>query len=238
MNLLKEYVTKFQSDLGSFLYSAASEEESIRHMEQLKVENILFLMEHKKAPASKLDEVPRPSKQVPATEPSTSEAELNNEPPEAPRVDQVNEPYVEIEQQTPEESYKVKKGTEGLKDIPVKPDEDLKVNKRIASSDASLPKGNRRSRGLWEEPESGTVLGTTLRSMQQPMRRISWAASLCLPLPVDNNTEQVKEDKEHKSNTGNTKSEIKDKDENVDPEKKDVPVLPDENQEEPVRKKG
>ena len=35
------------------------------------------------------------------------------------------------------------------------------------------------------EPESGTVLGTTLRSMQQPMRRISWAASLCLPLPVD-----------------------------------------------------
>ena len=34
--------------------------------------------------------------------------------------------------------------------------------------------------------EPGTVLGTTLRSMQQPMRRISWAASLCLPLPVDN----------------------------------------------------
>ena len=33
--------------------------------------------------------------------------------------------------------------------------------------------------------EPGTVLGTTLRSMQQPMRRISWAASLCLPLPVD-----------------------------------------------------
>ena len=60
------------------------------------------------------------------------------------------------------------------------------INKRIASSDASLPKGNRRSRGLREEPESGTVLGTTLRSMQQPMRRISWAASLCLPLPVDN----------------------------------------------------
>ena len=41
-------------------------------------------------------------------------------------------------------------------------------NKRIASSDASLPKGNRRSRGLREELESGTVLGTTLRSMQQP----------------------------------------------------------------------
>ena len=61
------------------------------------------------------------------------------------------------------------------------------VNKRIASSDASLPKGDRRLRGLWEEPESGTVLGTILRSMQQPMRRISWAASLCLPLPVDNN---------------------------------------------------
>ena len=60
-------------------------------------------------------------------------------------------------------------------------------NKRIASSDTSLPKGNRRSRGLWEESESGTVLGTTLRSMQQPMRRISWAASLCLPLPVDKN---------------------------------------------------
>ena len=58
-------------------------------------------------------------------------------------------------------------------------------NKRIASSDASLPKG-RRSRGLREEPESGTVLGTTLRRMQQPMRWISWAASLCLPLPVDN----------------------------------------------------
>ena len=34
--------------------------------------------------------------------------------------------------------------------------------------------------------EPGTVLGTTLRSMQQPMRRISWAASLCLLLPVDN----------------------------------------------------
>ena len=60
-------------------------------------------------------------------------------------------------------------------------------NKRIASSDASLPKGYRRLRGLREEPESGTVLGTTLRSMQQPMRRISWGASLCLPLPVDNN---------------------------------------------------
>ena len=26
------------------------------------------------------------------------------------------------------------------------------VNKRIASSGASLPKGDRRSRGLWEEP--------------------------------------------------------------------------------------
>ena len=63
----------------------------------------------------------------------------------------------------------------------------LLKNKRIASSDASLPKGDRRSRGLQEELESGTVLGTTLRSMQQPMRRISWAASLCLPLPVDNN---------------------------------------------------
>ena len=58
-------------------------------------------------------------------------------------------------------------------------------NKRIASSDASLPKGDRRSRGLLEEPESGTVLGTTLRRKQQPMRWISWAASLCLPLPVD-----------------------------------------------------
>ena len=63
-------------------------------------------------------------------------------------------------------------------------EENLK-NKRIASSDASLPKDDRRSRGLQEEPESGTVLGTTLRSMQQLMRWISWAASLCLPLPVD-----------------------------------------------------
>ena len=63
---------------------------------------------------------------------------------------------------------------------------DNRANKRIASSDASLPKGDRQSRGLREEPESGTVLGTTLRSMQQPMRRISWATSLCLPIPVDN----------------------------------------------------
>ena len=40
---------------------------------------------------------------------------------------------------------------------------------------------------IWEEPERGTFFGTTLRSMQQPMRQISWAASLCLPLPVDKN---------------------------------------------------
>ena len=39
---------------------------------------------------------------------------------------------------------------------------------------------------IWEEPERGTFFRTTLRSTQQPMRRISWAASLCLPLPVDN----------------------------------------------------
>ena len=39
---------------------------------------------------------------------------------------------------------------------------------------------------IWEEREHGTFFGTTLRSTQQPMRRISWAASLCLPLPVDN----------------------------------------------------
>ena len=38
---------------------------------------------------------------------------------------------------------------------------------------------------IWEEPERGTFFGTTLRSTQQPMRQISWAASLCLPLPVD-----------------------------------------------------
>ena len=38
---------------------------------------------------------------------------------------------------------------------------------------------------IWEEPERGTFFRTTLRSTQQPMRRISWAASLCLPLPVD-----------------------------------------------------
>ena len=63
---------------------------------------------------------------------------------------------------------------------------DYLTNKRIASSDASLPKGDRQLRGIREEPEGGTVLGTTLRSMQQPMRRISWAASLCLPLSVDN----------------------------------------------------
>ena len=31
---------------------------------------------------------------------------------------------------------------------------------------------------IWEEPERGTFFGTTLRSTQQPMRRISWAASL------------------------------------------------------------
>ena len=58
-------------------------------------------------------------------------------------------------------------------------------NKRIASSGASLPKGDRGGSGK-SRVEPGTVLGTTLRSMQQPMRRISWAASLCLPLPVDN----------------------------------------------------
>ena len=40
---------------------------------------------------------------------------------------------------------------------------------------------------IWEEPERGTFFRTTLRSTQQPMRQISWAASLCLPLPVDNN---------------------------------------------------
>ena len=39
---------------------------------------------------------------------------------------------------------------------------------------------------IWEEPEPGTFFRTTLRSTQQPMRQISWAASLCLPLPVDN----------------------------------------------------
>ena len=39
---------------------------------------------------------------------------------------------------------------------------------------------------IWEEPKRGTFFRTTLRSTQQPMRRISWAASLCLPLPVDN----------------------------------------------------
>ena len=41
---------------------------------------------------------------------------------------------------------------------------------------------------IWEEPERGTFFRTTLRSTQQPMRQISWAASLCLPLPVDNKT--------------------------------------------------
>ena len=46
---------------------------------------------------------------------------------------------------------------------------------------------------IWEEPERGTFFGTTLRSTQQPMRRISWAASLCLPLPVDNNPRLVTE---------------------------------------------
>ena len=44
------------------------------------------------------------------------------------------------------------------------------------------------TKSIWEEPERGTFFGTTLRSMQQPMRRISWAASLCLPLPVDKYT--------------------------------------------------
>ena len=42
------------------------------------------------------------------------------------------------------------------------------------------------TKSIWEEPERGTFFGTTLRSTQQPMRWISWAASLCLPLPVDN----------------------------------------------------
>ena len=42
----------------------------------------------------------------------------------------------------------------------------------------------RCSRGLWEEPpEAWNSLGTRMRSMQQQMRRISWAASL---LPADN----------------------------------------------------
>ena len=58
-------------------------------------------------------------------------------------------------------------------------------NKCIASSGASLLKAS------WEQPEHGTFFGTTLRSMQQPMRRISWAASLCLPLPVDKNASSV-----------------------------------------------
>ena len=40
---------------------------------------------------------------------------------------------------------------------------------------------------IWEEPECGTFFGTNLRSTQQPMRWISWAASLCLPLLVDKN---------------------------------------------------
>ena len=44
---------------------------------------------------------------------------------------------------------------------------------------------------IWEEPEHGTFFRTTLRSMQQPMRWISWAASLGLPLPVDNNSEFI-----------------------------------------------
>ena len=39
---------------------------------------------------------------------------------------------------------------------------------------------------IWEEPEPGTFFRTTLRSTQQLMRWISWAASLCLLLPVDN----------------------------------------------------
>ena len=57
--------------------------------------------------------------------------------------------------------------------------------KCIASSSASLPKGDwggsRKSR-----LKPGIVLGTRMRSMRQQMRRILWAASLCLPLPVDN----------------------------------------------------
>ena len=43
------------------------------------------------------------------------------------------------------------------------------------------------TKSIWEEPERGTFFRTTLRSTQQPMRPISWAASLCLPLPVDKN---------------------------------------------------
>ena len=85
-----------------------------------------------------------------------------------------------------ENAYKPK-----IKQIKRKPQEHFykkktqkNTNKRIALSGASLQKGNRRSRGLREE-SCRAVLGTTLRSMQQPMRRISWAASLCLPLPVD-----------------------------------------------------
>ena len=65
-------------------------------------------------------------------------------------------------------------------------------NKCIALRGASLPKGIRQSRGSGKSRvEPGTVLEKTLRSMQQPMRQISWAASLYLLLPVDNyeNTE-------------------------------------------------
>ena len=58
-------------------------------------------------------------------------------------------------------------------------------NKCIASSGASLLKGDRGGSGK-SCLEPGIVLGTRMRNMQQQMRRISWAASLYLLLPVDN----------------------------------------------------
>ena len=81
-DLCKEYVTQFQHDLGSFIYSAESEQELMRHVEQLK--NILFLMELKEPKVSTLVEVPQASKDVLATEPSTSDVNLNKVPPKSP----------------------------------------------------------------------------------------------------------------------------------------------------------
>ena len=79
-------------------------------------------------------------------------------------------------------------------------------NKCIASSCASPPKGDRGGSGK-SRFEPGIVLGTRMRSMQQQMRQISWAASLCLPLVIMKvgKSQNVKKLNIHTTKPGTTK---------------------------------
>ena len=117
-DLCKEYVTQFLDDLGSFIYSAESEQESMRHVGQLT--NILFLMELKKPKVSTLVEVPQASKDVLATEPSTSDVNLNKVPPKAPCGEPGNEQNLKLDNKTQEEGDKINKELEGT---PINPEE-------------------------------------------------------------------------------------------------------------------